>query len=76
MPPARTGLWSPVEELADLDVVTSSLAGNGDRIELVDRRVWTELVSLTPAEAGALAAVLAAQARRAGWVSPDLGFGT
>lgn len=69
IPPSRSGLWSPVEQLRDLDVtMVARPAGAGERIELVDRRVWTELVSLTPAEAAALAAVLGERARQAGWV--------
>jgi hypothetical protein len=59
-----------VETLADLDVTVASPAGAGPRVELIDKRLWTELVSLSPAEAGALSIVLAERARRAGWVDP------
>jgi hypothetical protein len=70
IPLSRTPVWSPVEALVDLDVTVANPAGAGQRVELVDKRVWMELVSLTPAEAGALSIVLAERARWAGWVDP------
>lgn len=54
MPPHRSGAWAPVEKLVDTDVAVVGPVG-GLRVELVDRRLWTELVSLTPAEAVQLA---------------------
>jgi hypothetical protein len=71
IPPSRTPVWSPVTELADLDVVVARPVALGDRVEIIDRRLWTELVSLAPAEAAALSAVLGEKARQAGWVDPD-----
>jgi hypothetical protein len=70
IPPSRTAVWSPIENLADLDVAVTTPAGAGPRVEIVDKRLWTELVSLTPAEAAALGAVLQQSARQAGW-APD-----
>jgi hypothetical protein len=67
IPPSRTPVWSPVDELDDLDVTVASPAGEGQRVELIDKRLWTELVSLPPAAAAALGAVLQQRAREAGW---------
>lgn len=59
-------LWAPVDQLDQVDVVLRPAAG-GMRVELVDRRSWLELVSLSPGEAAALGAVLGERARRCGW---------
>lgn len=69
-PPGRTPVWEPVDRLADLDVtlLPPPRAWAAQRVEIIDRRVWTELVSLAPAEAAALSAVLGEKARQAGWV--------
>lgn len=52
----------PVDQLSDLQVELSHPAGDGPRVELVDRRRLVELVSLTPREAATLAGMLAAKA--------------
>lgn len=44
-----------VERLADLDVVITQPAGQEPRVELVDRRTLTEVISLDPGEARLLA---------------------
>lgn len=44
-----------VHRLADLDVVTSRPTEGGPRVELVDKRTLTEVISLEPGEARLLA---------------------
>jgi hypothetical protein len=73
-PPPGGALWRPVDDLAELRVVTVARDGQ-PRVELVDARTWVELVTLTPGAAAAVAVVLTERARRAGWVHPDPGPG-
>jgi hypothetical protein len=69
--PVAGALWTPAAALADLSVSVAYPAGvDGPRVEVVDRRLWVELISLPPREAAALASVLAEHARRGGWVDP------
>lgn len=63
------GVVKPVEHLADLDVVTSRPVGGGPRVDIVDRRLRVELVSLDPREAAQLGGLLVARSARAGWVA-------
>jgi hypothetical protein len=44
-------------------VRAASPAGSTPRVDLVERRLWVELVSIPPADAAALATVLAESAR-------------
>lgn len=44
-----------IERLEQLDVVVAHPAGLAPRVEIVDRRTLTEVVSLTPVEARLLA---------------------
>lgn len=55
------GVWSPVTSIGDVEVRHVDRSG-ARRVELVDRRLWVELVSLPPAEAVELAELLTAAA--------------
>ena len=63
--PPGGALWRPVDDLAELRVVTVARDGQ-PRVELVDARTWVELVTLTPDEAAKLGVMLAAAAGQPG----------
>jgi hypothetical protein len=63
----------PVTKLGDLDVKVTRTADGEVLVELVDKRTRTELVSLTPRAASALAGVLMSKAARAMWIADNGG---
>lgn len=60
----------PAAAISDLDVVIAHPAGQDPRVEIIDKRTRTEIVSLTPAEARLLGIQLVERGETARTVPP------